>query len=263
MATATAGRSAASRVSRNKYVPHFSLWRSIMKTVSFRNEMNGNGGTNRLVRTVAKLFGWATVLSFPGWLLQKYGLQELVSEYYGNGDPRWLHAPSINVANYDLRALPWSPDLLVDQDPWKVYVPRSNAMHAEPWEQLTRPDGPGEEQAWAAFGGASSRLQGNHGTTMQRLNLLFLFNIQSEETSFAKFYCKTLMRSANDWINDLYYSYWYVYWNVPLEERKESLGQRYGRRITRRWFFNSGLFGVNGLHWNDGLLTPFNASTTW
>eukprot|EP01064_Diplonema_japonicum_P036266 TRINITY_DN809_c2_g1_i3.p1 TRINITY_DN809_c2_g1~~TRINITY_DN809_c2_g1_i3.p1 ORF type:complete len:236 (+),score=29.93 TRINITY_DN809_c2_g1_i3:197-904(+) len=184
--------------------------------------------------------------------------------HFGNGDPRWLHATSTGVANISQRALPWDPHGLVTPDPWTTFVPRMNEIYAEPWEQLSRQDHVEESEAWSKFGEPANRTQGAFGSTSQKQSLQFIFMSLDEETSFAKFYAKTFLTSLKMWGSDVYYSYWGCFFDVPLDERYESLGQSYGRRIVKRWYAGQGLSGYKNIKWYDGgLILPTSDNTQW
>eukprot|EP01064_Diplonema_japonicum_P036264 TRINITY_DN809_c2_g1_i1.p1 TRINITY_DN809_c2_g1~~TRINITY_DN809_c2_g1_i1.p1 ORF type:complete len:285 (+),score=44.60 TRINITY_DN809_c2_g1_i1:57-857(+) len=263
-ATAAAGKSASSKVTLNSYVPQMNLWRSFIKTITIRPSPTRWGGPSRNGRMFVKSACWLMAFSFPNWLLNKYGLPELYARHFGNGDPRWLHATSTGVANISQRALPWDPHGLVTPDPWTTFVPRMNEIYAEPWEQLSRQDHVEESEAWSKFGEPANRTQGAFGSTSQKQSLQFIFMSLDEETSFAKFYAKTFLTSLKMWGSDVYYSYWGCFFDVPLDERYESLGQSYGRRIVKRWYAGQGLSGYKNIKWYDGgLILPTSDNTQW
>ncbi|KAJ9449355.1 hypothetical protein DIPPA_25521 [Diplonema papillatum] len=258
-ATAGAGKTGASSVRGNSYLPRVNIWRTVLKTLLPRENPISWGGPHRWVKNMAKGFLLVTICTSPHWFVNKYGAQELKMKYFGNGDPRWENTPSIGLYNLKERSLVWDPMLVLKEDPWKNYLPGYNSI---PWEQRTEHDDPDEERGWKAFGDGMPHkhmMRGFLGSLTQKQNMFHLFSVQDEYTSFSAFYLKTLGRSVQMWMQDVYYNYYHVFFHVPVEERYEGMGQMHGqsRRIIRRWWCEStGWAGWKAVGVYGGLIFP-------
>eukprot|EP00754_Rhynchopus_humris_P035346 Rhum_TRINITY_DN16865_c0_g1::Rhum_TRINITY_DN16865_c0_g1_i1::g.164669::m.164669 len=256
-ASHSAGKTGATRV-RSKYqAPTFSLWRSVVKTLSpieaSRNKVVGSVSSLILIRTGAKYFLWIWAAGLPAALYARYGysrdLRRLLEDNTIEGVQ---HSPTIGTVNPDIRPLPARPDWMgFTADPWKVYAKCYNKV---PWEQRTMLDDPDEQRGWDAWGG--KRVRSGASTTNQTPNAMYIYEADNQGySSFWTWWAGNFARNTKLWGQDLYNSYYHMFFNVPLEERMES---RTYRRIARRNHADSpGVGGWRLITMSGGGLTPF------
>ena len=257
----SAGKTGAQSI-RTKRAPQFSMWRTLVKTFSYRADPATFGGQSRLLRTTAKSLFIMALYTAPTYFINVYGNREDFMKYVGNGDPRWAKCPSYSMGNLDERRLPYIHLYLVDTDPWRLFLPAYDQI---PYCTSTVNDNPDDEQSWKAFGTDSPGhiLKGHRGDVSQGLNIWTFFARDEEYQSFAAYYVRTTLQgyvcvvfsfliavcrftktkitnSIKRWGSGAYHDYIYSWWFMKNDEKLECLDQR-NRRIAGR-FLSHGLY---------------------
>eukprot|EP00755_Sulcionema_specki_P018721 Sspe_Gene.67600::Locus_39883_Transcript_1_1_Confidence_1.000_Length_948::g.67600::m.67600 len=262
MATAAAGHSFAKK--RTGKIPKFpNIWRSLLKLMTVQpGYMSRANIGNRAARHLTKAYLACFLYGFPLWLGNKYGMGDLQAKLYISDPDKYKSVPQRHVANTNERSLAFDTSLYQRNDPWSNYVPSYNSI---PWMQVTRDDNPNEEAGWKAFGTqwGGVPMRGMLSSYAGYPNLYGAYLADPEYSSYFAYLGDMYYTALTNWYKDIKWNY-YDAWKLPVEERRESLGPEYGRRIGWRLHNQSG--GMFGMYLVDGSLYsiwPFPQSVSY